>query len=72
VAVEAMSFVTPVNVGDIVSCYARNESIGRTSLKIRIEAWVQRSVEGTELHVTHGLFTYVAINDQGKPHPVKR
>jgi acyl-CoA thioesterase YciA len=72
VAVDAMSFVTPVNVGDIVSCYARTEAIGRTSLKVRIEAWVQRSTDGTELHVTHGLFTYVAIDDQGKPHAVKR
>ena len=72
VAVDAMSFVTPVNVGDIVSCYARTETVGRTSLKIRIEAWVQRSTDGTELHVTHGLFTYVAIDDKGKPQPVKR
>src|ERR1043165_7473643 len=71
VAVDAMSFVTPVNVGDIVSCYARTETIGRTSIKIRIEAWVRRSADGTELHVTHGLFTYVAINDRGKPHAVK-
>src|SRR4051794_35354500 len=72
VAVDAMSFVTPVNVGDIVTCYARNESIGRTSMKIHIEAWVSRSPEATEHHVTHGLFTYVAIDDKGKPQPVKR
>jgi acyl-CoA thioesterase YciA len=72
VAVDAMSFVTPVNVGDIVSCYARCEGVGRTSLKIAIEAWVSRTPDGTEHHVTHGRFTYVAIDDKGKPQAVKR
>jgi acyl-CoA thioesterase YciA len=72
VAVDAMNFVTPVNVGDVVTCYARVERIGRTSLKIALEAWVQRYTDGTEHHVTHGLFTYVAIDENGKPHAVKR
>ncbi len=72
VAVDAMSFVTPVNVGDIVTCYARCETVGRTSLKVAIEAWVSRTPEGTEHHVTHGLFTYVAIDEKGKPQAVKR
>ncbi len=72
VAVEAMNFVTPVNVGDIVTCYARLEKIGRTSMKIAIEAWVKRGADGTDHHVTHGRFTYVAIDERGKPHAVKR
>lgn len=72
VAVDAMNFVTPVCVGDTVTCYARIEHIGRTSLKVALEAWVLRFADGAEHHVTHGLFTYVAIDAAGKPHPVKR
>ena len=72
VSVDAINFVTPVNVGDVVTCYARLDKIGRTSLKIKIEAWVQRYSDGSEHHVTHGMFTYVAIDAAGKPHPVKR
>ena len=72
VAVEAMSFVTPVNVGDIVTCYARLDRIGRTSLKIAIEAWVKRGTADTEHRVTCGHFTYVAINTRGQPQPVRR
>ena len=72
VAVEAMNFVTPVNVGDIVTCYARLEKIGNTSMKIVVEAWVKRGTDQTEHHVTRGLFTYVAIDETGKPQPVKR
>ena len=41
-AVDGMSFLRPVNVGDIVTCYAKLVSIGRSSMKIGVEAWVQR------------------------------
>src|SRR5436305_9156884 len=50
VAVDAMSFVTPVEVGDIVTCYARVETIGRTSMKIAIQAWVQSYADASERH----------------------
>ena len=72
VAVDGMVFLNPVNVGDIVSCYAHLLAIGRTSMKIRVEAWVQRYDDGTQRRVTEGVFTYVAINGDGKPQPVKR
>jgi acyl-CoA thioesterase YciA len=72
VAVEAMSFVAPVFVGDVVTCYARVEQIGRTSMRINIEAWVLRLGDKSHRRVTHGIFTYVAIDDQGRPHAVKR
>jgi acyl-CoA thioesterase YciA len=72
VAVDGMSFLRPVHVGDIVTCYAKLLNIGRTSMKIAVEAWVQRYADTTMLQVTEGTFTYVAIDEQGKPQPVKR
>jgi acyl-CoA thioesterase YciA len=72
VAVDGMAFLRPVNVGDVVTCYARLLAIGRTSMKIRVEAWVQRYADSTLHHVTEGTFTYVAIDDAGKPQLVKR
>lgn len=72
VAIDAMSFIHPVGVGDTVSCYARLVSIGRTSMKISVEAWVHHFITSTQQRVTAGLFTYVAIDAEGKPHPVKR
>jgi acyl-CoA thioesterase YciA len=71
-AIEGMSFLRPVNVGDVVTCYATLLAVGRTSMKIRVEAWVQRYADSTLQHVTEGTFTYVAIDDRGKPQPVKR
>ncbi len=72
VAVDAMNFVTPVSIGDVVTCFARVDHLGRTSMRLAIEAWVRRGTDNTEHHVTHGHFTYVAIDERGKPHPVKR
>ena len=72
VAIDAMEFHHPVYVGDIVSCYALLLKTGRTSLRIAIEVWAQRHKGGEHVRVTEGTFTYVAIDDQGKPHPVHR
>lgn len=72
VAMEAMSFLQPVWVGDTVDCYAWVERIGRTSMVIPVEVWAHRFMQGECIRVTHGVFTYVAIDDDGKPIPVRR
>lgn len=72
IAIDGMSFVAPVNVGDTVTCYGELLSVGRTSMKIRVEAWVQRYTDGSQLRVTEGIFTYVAIGTDRRPQPVKR
>ena len=72
VAVDGMVFLNPVYVGDIVNCYATLVKVGRTSMKIDVEAWVQRGKDGTRLRVTEGIFTYVSIDEQGRPQPVHR
>ncbi len=70
VAVDAMSFHKPVHVGDAVSCYARIQRIGRTSISVLVETWVRRSRLGGPIHVTEGLFTYVAVDEQGHPQEI--
>jgi acyl-CoA thioesterase YciA len=72
VAIEGMSFINPVRVGDTVACYAWLEKIGRTSMKIAIDVWVTRYKTGESLKVTSGVFTYVALGPDGKPTPVER
>jgi acyl-CoA thioesterase YciA len=72
VAMEGMSFLQPVRVGDRVACYGRVEKIGRTSMQIPVEVWVMRYKTGERVKVTHGVFTYVALGDDGKPIPVQR
>ena len=70
VAVQTMSFHRPVLIGDLVSCYAEIARIGRTSLTVNVETWVERHFGGSVEKVTEGVFTYVAIDAAGKPQPV--
>jgi acyl-CoA thioesterase YciA len=72
VAIEGMSFLHPVRVGDTVACYAWVEKIGRTSMKIPVEVWVNRYMTGEQIRVSRGVFIYVAIDGEGKPIPVER
>jgi acyl-CoA thioesterase YciA len=70
VAVDGMVFHRPVMVGDEVSLYADILRVGRSSLNIRVEAW-RRSRDGDErFKVTQANFTFVAIDDVGRPRPV--
>jgi acyl-CoA thioesterase YciA len=72
VAVDGMSFLQPVRVGDTVACYAWVESVGRTSMKIPVEVWVQRYMQTEQTLVTRAVFTYVAVDRVGRPIPVPR
>lgn len=71
VAVEAMNFIAPVKVGDVLSVHTEVERVGRTSVSIHIEAWVSRNRIGALEKVTDGTFVFVAIDEMGKPRPLK-
>ncbi len=72
VGVEAMSFHKPVYVGDVVSCYCETDRIGHTSIAVRVETWVLRYRNGAREKVTEGVFTFVAIDGDGRPRPVRK
>ncbi len=75
VAVDGMSFLKPVQVGDVVCCYGRCAHIGRTSLKIHLELWVKKIYENEiskRSLVTQACFTYVKVDSEGKPAPLPK
>ena len=72
VAIDAMNFLEPILLRDLISVYARVERIGRTSIGIRIEVVATRDRGATHVKVTEGLFTFVALDENHRPRPVKR
>ena len=70
VAIDAMVFHAPVKVGDEVSVYAEIERVGRTSMTISVEAWRRERHLEEQIRVTEAKFTFVAIDEQGRPRPV--
>jgi acyl-CoA thioesterase YciA len=72
VAIEAMEFVAPILLHDLISVYADIERVGRTSIGIRIEVIASRARGKEQVKVTEGLFTFVALDEHHRPRPVKR
>ena len=70
IAIDAMTFIRPVKVGDVLSVYTAVDRVGRTSIKIHIEAWAQRFRTHHREKVTDATFTFVAIGDDGRPRSV--
>ena len=72
VAVDAMEFLRPVLVGDVICCYCNTTKVGKTSMTIDIEVWVSRQFEHDRIKVTEGTFTYVAIDATRRPVKIRR
>jgi acyl-CoA thioesterase YciA len=70
VAITGMTFHRPVLIGDEVTCFADIQKIGNTSITVKIESWVRRGVGEDQIKVTEGVFTYVAVSADGRPHAV--
>jgi len=75
VAVDAVTFLKPVSVGDVVCCYGQCVHIGNTSLKVKLEVWVKKVANepiGERYCVTEGVITYVAVGKDGRPRTLPR
>ncbi len=70
VAIESMEFLAPIHLRDVISVYAGIERVGRTSMGVRIEVVASRDRGATEVKVTEGLFTFVALDADNRPRPV--
>ena len=70
VAMDGMVFHAPVKVGDEVSVYGELVKVGRTSLTIAVEAWRRHRQEDARIKVTEATFTFVAVDEHGKPRAV--
>lgn len=71
VAINNITFIHPVKVGDLVSCYVKKTRQGRTSINVEIEVWTENFRDAVNHKVAHGEFVYVAIDDKGKPRPIE-
>jgi len=70
VAVEAMTFIAPVKVGDVLCVYASIERVGNTSITVGLEAWVRRNRLDDRTKVTEARFVYVSLDENGKKRPI--
>ena len=73
VAVNEFVFKQPVRLGDILSFYSKLVKVGRTSVTVTVEVFAERfKTQGEYIKVTQATFTYVAIDDNGRPRPIEQ
>lgn len=72
VAVDAMTFKRPVKVGDEVSVWAELLAVGTTSLRYRVSAWRRPRDRDRHIKVTEAIFTFVALDEEGRKRVIGR
>lgn len=70
IAVDRIVFLSPVKVGDEVTVYAELLSVGRTSMRFQVSAWRRPRDSEEVTKVTQAEFTFVALDEGGRPRPV--
>ena len=71
VAIDGMEFIAPIHIRDLISVFAHVDRVGRTSMAVRIEVIATRDRGTTQVKVTDGLFTFVALDESHQPRPVR-
>ena len=69
-SVSNITFLEPVHAGDTVCCYTEVKRTGRTSITLDVEVWVLRQGQGERVKVTDAVFTFVAVDDDGRPRAI--
>ncbi|MHA3070174.1 acyl-CoA thioesterase [Acinetobacter sp. ANC 5383] len=65
ISIHEMTFLVPVKVGDVVSCYTKILKVGNTSIQMQIEVWDSHDSSREPKRITQGLFTFVAVDEEG-------
>jgi uncharacterized protein (TIGR00369 family) len=71
VALDQMSFHQPIRVGDLVTLNAEVTYVGRTSIETRVQVNSENPVTGEGGHTNTAYAVYVALDDDGRPKPVR-
>ena len=65
ISINQMTFLVPVKVGDVISCYTQLLKVGKTSIQMEIEVWDSHDDSRAPIRVTEGVFTFVAVDVKG-------
>ena len=65
IAINQMTFLVPVKVGDVITCYTKILKVGNTSIQMEIEVWDSHDSSRDAVRVTEGVFTFVAVDVAG-------
>ena len=72
-AIDYISFLAPIQIGSVVGCYTKVRGVGRSSVRVEVEAWINDLADASEwTKVAEGEFVFVAIDDNGRTRAIPR
>ena len=72
VSIDRVDFKEPIYTGELVTCLARVNFVGRTSMEVGVKVEAENLLTGVRRHTNTCYLTFVAIDDHGRPCPVPR
>jgi acyl-CoA hydrolase len=70
VAIDSITFLSPVHPGELLCCTAEVTCVGKTSMEVEVRVAAENPMTGTATHTNGAYVVYVALDDSGSPHPV--
>jgi uncharacterized protein (TIGR00369 family) len=70
VAIDSMTFLSPVHLGELLCCTAEVAYVGRTSMEVEVRVAAENPLTGNVTHTNGAFIVYVALDDAGAPHPI--
>jgi acyl-CoA hydrolase len=70
VAMDEMSFLEPVVLGDVVTVKAMVNEAFRTSMEVGVRVEAENVRTGRVVHTSSAYLVYVALDTEGRPRPV--
>jgi acyl-CoA hydrolase len=67
VSSDRIDFTHPIPAGTIIELIGRVEHVGNTSLKVRVDIFVEQMYEEKREKAVSGIFTFVALDEHHKP-----
>lgn len=71
VAIDSMVFRQPIRIGDLIIINAEVSYVGRTSLEAEVQVLAENPITGERTHTNTAYLVYVALDDAGRPTPVR-
>src|SRR5512145_3272963 len=72
IAIDSMTFHSPVQVGNLVSFYASLNWVGRSSMEVGVRVVAENVLTGEQTHTNSAVVVYIALDDSGRPTEVPR
>lgn len=72
VAMDAMTFLEPVRIGNLLTLHAEVTYVGTSSMEVRVSVVAENPLTGKRVHTNWAYVVYVAIGQDGRPQPVPR